>query len=100
MRKEELARSIAAALMTSAATARPKRRLGRYSFETLIADALARWTQSGVARSEFLGFDGRPNARGLAQRHRIAFARAVVCDFGCASTAHPRRTAQGKRANR
>ena len=60
---------------------------GRYSFDMLIADALALMDALEVERANFCGLSmGGATALGLAQRHPDRIARAIVCDSGCAST--------------
>ena len=60
---------------------------GRYSFDMLIADALALMDALKVERANFCGLSmGGATALGLAQRHPDRIARAIVCDSGCAST--------------
>jgi len=60
---------------------------GRYSFDTLIADALALMDALRIERVNFCGLSmGGATALGLAQRHPDRVARAIVCDSGCAST--------------
>jgi 3-oxoadipate enol-lactonase len=60
---------------------------GRYTFDILIADALALMDAHGIARAHFCGLSmGGATALGLAQRHPERIARAIVCDSGCAST--------------
>ena len=60
---------------------------GRYSFDILIADALALMDALNVSRANFCGLSmGGATALGLAQRHPDRIARAIVCDSGCAST--------------
>jgi 3-oxoadipate enol-lactonase len=60
---------------------------GRYSFDTLIADALALMDALEVERATFCGLSmGGATALGLAQRHPERVSRAIVCDSGCAST--------------
>ena len=60
---------------------------GRYSFDTLIADALALMDALKVERANFCGLSmGGATALGLAQRHPDRIERAIVCDSGCAST--------------
>jgi 3-oxoadipate enol-lactonase len=60
---------------------------GRYSFDTLIADAVALMDALGIERANFCGLSmGGATALGLAQRHPDRVARAIVCDSGCAST--------------
>ena len=60
---------------------------GRYSFDMLIADALALMDALSIERANFCGLSmGGATALGLAQRHPDRIARAIVCDSGCAST--------------
>ena len=60
---------------------------GRYTFDILIADALALMDALKVTRANFCGLSmGGATALGLAQRHPDRIARAIVCDSGCAST--------------
>jgi len=60
---------------------------GRYSFDLLIADALALMDAHGIARASFCGLSmGGATAMGLAQRNPERIARAIVCDTGCASS--------------
>jgi 3-oxoadipate enol-lactonase len=60
---------------------------GRYSFDTLIADAVALMDALRIERATFCGLSmGGATALGLAQRHPDRVARAIVCDSGCAST--------------
>jgi 3-oxoadipate enol-lactonase len=60
---------------------------GRYTFDLLIADALALMDAHGVSQANFCGLSmGGATALGLAQRHPDRIARAIVCDSGCAST--------------
>ena len=60
---------------------------GRYSFDMLIADALALMDALKVERANFCGLSmGGATALGLAQRHPDRIERAIVCDSGCAST--------------
>jgi 3-oxoadipate enol-lactonase len=57
---------------------------GRYSFDTLIADALALMDALEGRAGEFLRpvrWAARPRS-GLAQRHPDRIARAIVCDSG------------------
>ena len=61
---------------------------GRYTFDILIADALALMDALSVTRASFCGLSmGGATALGLAQRHPDRIARAIVADSGCASTA-------------
>src|SRR5262249_24080322 len=60
---------------------------GRYSFDILMADALALMDTLNVTRAAFCGLSmGGATALGLAQRHPDRIAGAIVCDSGCAST--------------
>ena len=60
---------------------------GRYTFDTLIADALALMDALKIERANFCGLSmGGATALGLAQRHPDRIARAIVCDSGCATT--------------
>jgi 3-oxoadipate enol-lactonase len=60
---------------------------GRYTFDMLMADAIALMDALGVTRATFCGLSmGGATALGLAQRHPDRIARAIVCDSGCAST--------------
>ena len=60
---------------------------GRYTFDLLIADALALMDALDIAQANFCGLSmGGATALGLAQRHPGRIARAIVCDSGCAST--------------
>ncbi|MEA2879686.1 MAG: 3-oxoadipate enol-lactonase [Hyphomicrobiales bacterium] len=60
---------------------------GRYSFDMLIADALALMDALDIKRANFCGLSmGGATALGLAQRHPGRIERAIVADSGCAST--------------
>ena len=60
---------------------------GRYSFDTLIADALALMDALGIRQANVCGLSmGGATALGLAQRHPDRVARAIVADSGCASS--------------
>jgi 3-oxoadipate enol-lactonase len=60
---------------------------GRYTFELLMADALALMDALAIAHAHFCGLSmGGATALGLAQRHPARINRVVVCDSGCAST--------------
>ena len=60
---------------------------GRYSFDMLIADALALMDALDIKRANFCGLSmGGATALGLAQRHPDRMERVIVCDSGCAST--------------
>ena len=61
--------------------------LGRYSFELLIADAVALMDGLGIKRAHFAGLSmGGATALGLAQRHPERLDRVIVCDSACQST--------------
>lgn len=60
---------------------------GRYSFATLLADALAVMDALEVARAHFCGLSmGGATAMGLAQQAPARLDRVIVCDSPCAST--------------
>jgi len=60
---------------------------GRYTFELLMADALALMDALSIEHAHFCGLSmGGATALGLAQRHPARLNRVVVCDSGCAST--------------
>jgi 3-oxoadipate enol-lactonase len=60
---------------------------GRYSFDTLIADALALMDALGIKLAHFCGLSmGGATAMGMAQRAPERLDRVVVCDSPCAST--------------
>ena len=60
---------------------------GRYSFDMLIADAVALMDALGIARAHYCGLSmGGATAMGLAQRHPERLDRVVVCDTPCASS--------------
>lgn len=60
---------------------------GRYTFELLMADALALMDALSIEHAHFCGLSmGGATALGLAQRHPGRLNRVVVCDSGCAST--------------
>ena len=60
---------------------------GRYTFETLIADALALMDALNIDKASFCGLSmGGATALGFAQRHPDRIERAIVADSGCAST--------------
>src|SRR2546430_2769824 len=60
---------------------------GRYTFDILIADALALMDALDIGKANFCGLSmGGATALGLAQRHPDRIARAIVCDSGCASS--------------
>ena len=60
---------------------------GRYSFATLVADALALFDALGIARPHFFGLSmGGATALGLAELHPDRVDRVVVCDSPAMST--------------
>jgi 3-oxoadipate enol-lactonase len=60
---------------------------GRYTFDLLIADALALFDALSIKKAHFAGLSmGGATALGLALRHPDRIDRAVICDSGCAST--------------
>ncbi len=60
---------------------------GRYSFATLLADALAVMDAFGVARAHFCGLSmGGATAMGLAQQAPARLDKVIVCDSPCSST--------------
>jgi len=60
---------------------------GRYTFDVLIADALALMDALDIKRAHFAGLSmGGATALGLAQRHPERLGHVIVCDSGCAST--------------
>ncbi len=60
---------------------------GRYSFETLIADALGLMDVLSISKAHFAGLSmGGVTALGLAQEHPERLDRVIVCDSGCQST--------------
>ena len=60
---------------------------GRYTFDILIADALALMDALHIESANFCGLSmGGATALGSAQRHPDRIKRAIVCDSGCAST--------------
>src|SRR5947209_9365923 len=60
---------------------------GRYTFDILIADALALMDALGIGKANFAGLSmGGATALGFAQRHSDRVERAMVADSGCAST--------------
>ena len=59
----------------------------RYTFDILIADALALMDALKIAKANVCGLSmGGATALGLAQRHPGRVERAIVADSGCAST--------------
>jgi 3-oxoadipate enol-lactonase len=60
---------------------------GRYTFDLLIADALALMDVLSIPRAHFAGLSmGGATALGLGLRHPDRVDRVIVCDSGCAST--------------
>jgi 3-oxoadipate enol-lactonase len=60
---------------------------GRYTFDTLIADALALMDGLGIAKASFAGLSmGGATALGFAQKHPERLDRVIVCDSPCQST--------------
>jgi len=60
---------------------------GRYTFELLIADAVALMDALGIAKTHFAGLSmGGATALGLAQKHPNRLDRVIVCDSPCQST--------------
>jgi 3-oxoadipate enol-lactonase len=61
---------------------------GRYSFDTLIADAIALMDALGIKKAHFAGLSmGGATALGLAQQHPERLDKVIVCDSPCQSTA-------------
>ena len=60
---------------------------GRYTFELLMADALALMDALGIEKAHFAGLSmGGATALGLAQKHPDRLDRVIVCDSPCQST--------------
>ena len=60
---------------------------GRYTYATLLADAIALFDALGIARSHFCGLSmGGATALGLAELHPDRVDRVVVCDSPAMST--------------
>src|SRR3954453_21077781 len=60
---------------------------GRYTFDLLIADALALMDALRIEKASFCGISmGGATALGFAQRRPDRIERAIVADSGCAST--------------
>ncbi len=60
---------------------------GRYTFDTLLDDALALLDALSVKKTHFAGLSmGGATALGLAERHPDRFGRIIVCDSPCQST--------------
>ena len=59
---------------------------GAYTFDLLIADALALMDAFAIARASFCGLSlGGATAFGMAQRHADRLDRVIVADSGCGS---------------
>src|SRR5260370_7104565 len=62
-------------------------RRGRYTFEQLIADALALMDALAIKRAHFAGLSmGGATALGLALQHPDRLEKVIVCDSPCQST--------------
>lgn len=60
---------------------------GRYTFDTLLADALGLLDALSIKKAHFAGLSmGGATALGLAERHPERFDRIIVCDSPCQST--------------
>jgi 3-oxoadipate enol-lactonase len=60
---------------------------GRYTFDTLLDDALALMDAVGIPKATFAGLSmGGATALGLAERHPDRFERIIVADSPCRST--------------
>jgi len=60
---------------------------GRYSYDTLLADALGLLDALSIRKAHFAGLSmGGATALGLAERHPDRFDRIIVCDSPCQST--------------
>jgi len=60
---------------------------GRYSYDTLLADALGLLDALSIEKAHFAGLSmGGATALGLAERHPDRFASVIVCDSPCQST--------------
>jgi len=60
---------------------------GRYSYDTLLADALGLLDELSIKKAHFAGLSmGGATALGLAERHADRFDRIIVCDSPCQST--------------
>lgn len=60
---------------------------GRYSYDTLVADAVALMNALGIARAHFAGLSmGGATALALAELHPDRVDRVIVCDSPCMST--------------
>lgn len=60
---------------------------GRYTFELLVADAVALMDVLGIKKAHFAGLSmGGATALGLAETHPDRLDRVIVCDSPCQST--------------
>src|SRR5271166_1499099 len=60
---------------------------GRYSFDLLVADALALMDALGIGTAHFAGLSmGGATALGLAELHPARLDKVIVCDSSCRST--------------
>jgi 3-oxoadipate enol-lactonase len=60
---------------------------GRYTFEQLIADAVALMDRLGIKKAHFGGLSmGGATALGFAQKHPDRLDKVIVCDTPCQST--------------
>jgi 3-oxoadipate enol-lactonase len=60
---------------------------GRYSFDVLIADALALMDALGIEKAHFAGLSmGGATALGLTEQHPERLDKVIVCDSPCQST--------------
>jgi 3-oxoadipate enol-lactonase len=60
---------------------------GRYSFDLLLADALALMDALGIGKAHFAGLSmGGATALGLAELHPARLDKVIVCDSACQST--------------
>src|SRR3954468_10934080 len=60
---------------------------GRYSFDLLLADALALMDALAIAKAHFAGLSmGGATALGLAELHPGRLDKVIVCDSPCQST--------------
>src|SRR5216684_4348771 len=60
---------------------------GRYSFDLLIADALALMDALAIRKTHFAGLSmGGATARGMAELHPERLDKVIVCDSPCQST--------------
>jgi len=60
---------------------------GRYTYDTLLADALGLLDALAIRKAHFAGLSmGGATALGLAEKHPDRFDRIIVCDSPCQST--------------